>query len=88
MFLFKKIVFFRCAVNQGFMDIFTRLSRMKRWDERRKLKITERLFLRVVLIFVVIHSTCKHALRKGSTIKRWNFGQRRKSARIIGFLSS
>ena len=43
---------------------------MKRWDERSELKITERLFLRVFLIFVVIHASCKHALRKGSTIKR------------------
>ena len=44
--------------------------------------------------FAVIHPTCKHALRKESTIKRsvddlelFN-DQRRKSARIIRFLSS
>ena len=42
---------------------------MKRWDKGSELRITERLSLRVFL-FVVIHSTCKHALRKESTIKR------------------
>ena len=54
------------------------------------MKITKRLSLRVVLIFSVIHSPCKHALRRKSTIKRsvddlelFN-GQQRKSARIIG----
>ena len=34
------------------------------------MRITKRLSLRVVLIFAVIHSPCKHALRKKSTIKR------------------
>ena len=53
------------------MGIFTRLSRMKRWDESRKLKITERLFLRVVLIFVVIHSTFRMHFEKG---RRLNVG--------------
>ena len=53
-----------------------------------ELRITERLSLRVFL-FVVIHSTCKHALRKESTIKRsvddleLFDDQRRKSARIM-----
>ena len=64
-------------------------------EERTEL-ITERLSLRVVLIFVVIHSPCKHALRKELAMKRCvddlelSVGQRRKSARIthIGFLSS
>ena len=64
-------------------------------EERTEL-ITERLSLRVVLIFVVIHSPCKHALRKELAMKRsvddleLSDGQRRKSARIthIGFLSS
>ena len=62
--------------------------------EANSVRITERLFLRVVLIFAVIHSPCKHALRKESTIKRsvedleLLYSQRGKSARIIGFLSS
>ena len=61
---------------------------MKRWDKGSELRITERLSLRVVL-FVVIHSTSKHALRKESTIKRSVDDlevfddQRRKSARIM-----
>ena len=56
------------------------------------MRITKRLSLRVVLIFAVIHSPGKHALRKKSTIKRsvddleLFDGQYRKSARIIGFL--
>ena len=47
-----------------------------------------------VFFFAVIHPTCKHALRKESTIKRsvddleLFDDQRRKSARIIWFLSS
>ena len=64
-------------------------------EERTEL-ITERLSLRVVLIFVVIHSQCKHALRKELAMKRamddleLSDGQRRKIARIthIEFLSS
>ena len=50
----------------------------------RGVRITERQSLGVFL-----HSTCKHALRKGSTIKRPVYDlelfddQRRKSARII-----
>ena len=61
---------------------------MKRWDKDSELRITERLSLGVFL-FVVIHSTCKHALRKESTIKRsvddleLFDDQRRKSARIM-----
>ena len=71
----------------------TRLS-MKRWDDRSEMRITERLSLRMVLIFNVIHSPCKHPLWKESTIKRTvddlelYDGQRRKSASITGFLSS
>ena len=66
------------------------------WSDGTKseLRITERLSLPVFL-FVVIHSTCKHALRKGSTIKlsvddlELFDDQLRKSARIvIWFLSS
>ena len=66
--------------------------------EANSVRITERLFLRVVLIFAVIHSPCKHALRKESTIKRsvddlellysQSVSRRGQSARIIGFLSS
>ena len=61
---------------------------MKRWDKGSELRITERLSLPVFL-FVVIHSTCKHALRKGSTIKlsvddlELFDDQLRKSARIV-----
>ena len=61
---------------------------MKRWDKGSELRITERLSLRVFL-FVVIHSTSKHALRKESTIKRsvddleLSDDQRRQRARII-----
>ena len=61
------------------------------WSE---LRITERLSLPVVLIFAVMHSPFKHALRKESTIKHsvdyleLFDSQRRKSARIIGFLLS
>ena len=43
---------------------------MKRWDKGSDLRITERLSLRVFFFFAVTHSTCKHALRKESTIKR------------------
>ena len=66
---------------------------MKRWDKGSKLRITERLSLRVcvcVCVFLpVIHHTCKHALRKELTIKRsvddleLSDDQRRKRARII-----
>ena len=62
-------------------------------EERTEL-ITERLSLRVVLIFVVIHFPCKHSLRKELAVKssvddlELFDGQRRKSASIIGFLSS
>ena len=62
--------------------------------EANSVRITERLLLRVVLIFAVIHSSCKHALRIESTIKRsvddleLLYSQRGQSARIIGFLSS
>ena len=65
-----------------------RLS-MKRWDKGSELRITERLSLRLFLFFAVIYSTCKHALRKESTIKAPVDGlelfddQRRKTARII-----
>ena len=45
------------------------LLSMKRWDKGSELRITERLSLRVFL-FVVIHLTCTHVLRKESTIKR------------------
>ena len=38
--------------------------------EANSVRITERLSLQVVLIFAVIHSPCRHALRKESTIKR------------------
>ena len=71
-----------------------RLS-MKRWDKGSELRITERLSSRVFFFFfVVIHSTCKHAPRKESTIKRsvddleLFDDQRWKSARITWFLSS
>ena len=71
-----------------------RLS-MKRWDKGSELRIAERLSLRVFFFFfAVIHPTCKHALRKESTIKRsvddleLFDDQRRKSTRIIRFLSS
>ena len=59
--------------------------------EANSVRITERLSLLVVLIFAVIHSPCKHALRKESTIKRsvddleLFYSQRGNSARIIGF---
>ena len=54
---------------------------MKRWDKGSELRITERLSLRdfyfylfiiiiIYFFFAVILSTCKHALRKESTIKR------------------
>lgn len=62
--------------------------------EANSVRITERLSLRVVLIFAVIHCPRKHALRKESMIKRsvddleLFYSQRGKSARIIGFLSS
>ena len=61
---------------------------MKRWDKESDLRVTERLSLRV-FFFAVIHPSCKHALRKESTIKRSVDNlelfddQRRKSARII-----
>ena len=42
---------------------------MKRWDKESDLRVTERLSLRV-FFFAVIHPSCKHALRKESTIKR------------------
>ena len=72
-----------------------RLSK-KRWDKSSELRITERLSLRVFFFFfAVIHPTFKHAPWKESTIKRsavddWELfdDQRRKSARIIWFLSS
>ena len=72
---------------------------MKQWDKSSELRITERLSVLPLPVlffffFAVIHPTCKHALRKESTIKRsvddlelFN-DQRRKSARIIRFLSS
>ena len=44
---------------------------MKRPDKGRELRIMERLSLRACFFFfAVIHPTFKHALRKGSTIKR------------------
>ena len=62
---------------------------MKWWDDRSELmRITKRLSLRVVLIFAVIHSPCKHALRKKSVDDLALFdGQHGKNARIIGFCS-
>ena len=62
---------------------------MKRWDKESDLRVTERLSLRVFFFFAVIHPSCKHALRKESTIKRSVDNlelfddQHRKSARII-----
>ena len=66
---------------------------MKRWDKGSELRITQRLSFCecVFFLFAVIHPTCKHALRKESTIKR-SVGdlelfddQRRKITRIILF---
>ena len=57
-------------------------------ETEHEARITERLSLRVFL-FVVIHSTCKHALQRELTIKRsvddleLFDDQRRKSARIM-----
>ena len=86
---------FFCSLST-FLDELAR-KRLLRWlrsDDRSELmRITKTLSLWVVLIFVVIHSPCNHALRKKSTIKRsvddleLFDGQYRKSARIIGFLS-
>ena len=49
---------------------------LKQWDKGSELRITERLSLPVffclfvcLFFFGVIHSTCKYALRKESTIK-------------------
>ena len=48
---------------------------LKQWDKGSELsRVTERLSLPVfffvcLFVFAVIHSTCKHALRKESTIK-------------------
>ena len=73
---------------------------MKRWDGIGQRQRTEDhgkvifAFLFVCLFFAVIHPTCKQALPKESTIKRSKDDlelfddQRRKSARIIRFLSS
>ena len=73
---------------------------MKRWDRGSELRITDQgrkvIFASVfvclfVFFFAVIHPTCKHVLRKESTIKRSVDDleifddQRRKSA---DFLSS
>ena len=44
---------------------------MKRWDKESDLRVTERLSLPLLFFFfAVIHPSCKHALRKESTIKR------------------
>ena len=57
-------------------------------DHKAMGRITERLSLRM-FFFAVIHPTCKHALRKESTVKdpvddlELCDDQRRKSARII-----
>ena len=43
---------------------------MKRWDKCSERGIMERLSFQVFFFFAVMHSTCKHALRKESMIKR------------------
>ena len=43
---------------------------MKRWDKGSELRIKERLSLRLLFFFAVIHPTFKHAPWKESTIKR------------------
>ena len=61
---------------------------MKQWDKGSKVRITERLSLRVFFL-AVIHPKCKQALPKELTIKRsvndleLFEDQCRKSARII-----
>ena len=85
-------------LGSGYHEI--KVNELPDWDwawsdgTKSELRITERLSLPVFL-FVVIHSTRKHALRKGSTIKlsvddlELFDDQLRKSARIvIWFLSS
>ena len=86
-------LFYDVTADGIWVSLNTRLS-MKRWDDRSEMRITERLSLRMVLIFNVVHSPCKHPLWKESTIKRTVDDlelyeeKKKKSASITGFLSS